>query len=144
MREKSCGAVLFRQTGPMSFRYLIVKDRNGNYSFPKGHMENNETEEETALREIEEEVGIKPNLDTNFRKELNYKLPNGNDKKSVYFVGEFHTGKYKCCDDEISEIMVVGYRKALELLTYDNLKELLNEARDYIKNTYGVIVIYNK
>ena len=40
--------------------------------FPKGHVEKKETEEETALREIKEETGLKVALDTAFRKMVTY------------------------------------------------------------------------
>ena len=39
--------------------YLLVLGRQSNkWGFPKGHMEQNETEEQTALREVREETGI--------------------------------------------------------------------------------------
>ena len=37
------------------FVFLLVYQSNGHYSFPKGHMEEGETEIETALREVKEE-----------------------------------------------------------------------------------------
>lgn len=39
--------------------YVIVKSLEGYYRFPKGHMKDNETKEETAIREIYEETGLK-------------------------------------------------------------------------------------
>lgn len=38
---------------------LLMKDRGGNWTFPKGKIEKGEQPEETASREIEEEVGVK-------------------------------------------------------------------------------------
>ena len=55
--EKSCGAVLYqRRNGQL--RYLIARSSSGHVSFSKGHMEEDETEWETAVREIREETGI--------------------------------------------------------------------------------------
>lgn len=57
--EYSCGAVVFtRENGHILF--AIVQEQSGAYSFPKGHMESNETEMETAHREILEETGLNP------------------------------------------------------------------------------------
>ena len=43
-REKSCGAVVYtRKDGQLLF--VIVQEQQGAYSFPKGHVEGNETEE---------------------------------------------------------------------------------------------------
>ena len=54
--EKSCGAVVYTEIGGKR-RYLLVDSiRETNCGFPKGHMEDGETKEETALREIEEET----------------------------------------------------------------------------------------
>jgi len=57
--EYSCGAVVFtRENGHILF--AVVQELSGAYSFPKGHMESNETEMETARREILEETGLSP------------------------------------------------------------------------------------
>ena len=43
--EYSCGAVVFtRKDGGL--RYVVVQEMEGAYSFPKGHMDGSETEEE--------------------------------------------------------------------------------------------------
>ena len=42
---------------------LLVKQTNGYYGFPKGHVENNETEIETAKRETKEETNLDIKLD---------------------------------------------------------------------------------
>ena len=56
--EKSCGAIVFRRFHG-NIQILLIKHINsGHWSFPKGHIENNETETETAVREIKEETGI--------------------------------------------------------------------------------------
>ena len=49
--EKSCGAILFHNENG-DIKYLIVRSKDGNYGFQKGHMEDGETEREKAMREI--------------------------------------------------------------------------------------------
>ena len=52
--EHSCGIVLFHEN-----KVLLLKYKGGgHWDFPKGHIENNESETETALRELKEETGI--------------------------------------------------------------------------------------
>ena len=59
--EKSCGAIVYTvEDGDI--KYLLVEEMSGCHSFPKGHMENDETEEETALREIKEETNLEVEL----------------------------------------------------------------------------------
>jgi 8-oxo-dGTP pyrophosphatase MutT (NUDIX family) len=69
MDEKSCGAVLF--TGNKERNYVLVKSAtNNSWGLPKGHVENNETEQETALREIMEETGVKANITRRCKKRV--------------------------------------------------------------------------
>jgi len=51
--EKSCGCIIINNG-----KVLLVKQTKGHWGFPKGHVEANETEEETAIREVKEELGI--------------------------------------------------------------------------------------
>lgn len=55
--ERSAGGVVFRPEGETP-SILMVLDRFGRWSFPKGHVEPGESDEEAALREIEEETGV--------------------------------------------------------------------------------------
>ncbi|CAF3590796.1 unnamed protein product [Rotaria socialis] len=67
---KSCG--IFVMKSNQSF--LLMKHRN-RYDLPKGHMEPGETEQQTALRELLEETGIKSSdidIDPHFRSEETY------------------------------------------------------------------------
>ena len=66
MMEKSCGAVVFTSIGGQRL-YVLAQALGGHYDFPKRHLERGETEEQTALREIWEEVGIRPLLYPEFR-----------------------------------------------------------------------------
>ena len=54
LEEKSCGAIVYNNEG----KVLIVQHNAGHWDFPKGHVENNETEVETAVREVKEETNI--------------------------------------------------------------------------------------
>ena len=56
LTEKSCGAVVFTRIDN-EIKYLIIESEEGFYGFSKGHMENGESEHETAHREIKEETG---------------------------------------------------------------------------------------
>ena len=71
-QEKSCGAVVTRKVGN-GIEILLIRHKNGgHWAFPKGHVERDETETETALREIWEETGLKVQLDTGFRRVVTF------------------------------------------------------------------------
>ena len=56
-RIKACGILLFRNKPTLEF--LLMRHSN-RWDLPKGHLESGESEIECALREMQEETGIKP------------------------------------------------------------------------------------
>ena len=80
--EKCCGCIVFNNDKVL----LVFQRKSKCWSFPKGHVENNETEIETALREVKEETGIDVNIEASKRYELTYKINNSTNKNVVYFI----------------------------------------------------------
>ncbi len=131
--EKSCGAVVYK-TNAGKTDYLIILNRKGNvkghWGFPKGHVEDNETEVETAKREIFEEVGIKLEIDDKFKYVKNY-MPKPNvEKEAVYFVAEAKNVNTVLQESEIADYKWCCYKEALDILTYDS--DILEAANKYI------------
>jgi 8-oxo-dGTP pyrophosphatase MutT (NUDIX family) len=58
MKELSAGGIIFYR-GTTGVMVLVMKDRKGVWTFPKGKIEEGEDLETTAVREIAEEVGIR-------------------------------------------------------------------------------------
>lgn len=61
MTEISAGGVVFKRTGEQLY-ILMIEDRFGRWTWPKGKMEEGETVEATALREIKEETNVEGNI----------------------------------------------------------------------------------
>lgn len=80
--EKSVGGVIFYRQ-EMSIKFLLVQYRSGQWDFPKGHVEEGETEKETMLREIKEETKLDElEIFPNFRNSAIYFYSAwGNEKK---------------------------------------------------------------
>jgi 8-oxo-dGTP pyrophosphatase MutT (NUDIX family) len=57
MREISAGGVVYRKN-ELKLEMMMIEDRYARWSLPKGKIEQGETIEQTAIREIEEETGI--------------------------------------------------------------------------------------
>ena len=86
--RKSCGVVPFRWRNGEK-EYLILLQSNHFWSFPKGHMEPGETEEQTALRELREETGLHAALVPGIRAVSEYDMQHiGRRKQVVLFLGE--------------------------------------------------------
>ena len=140
IREKSCGAVVFTKTGN-DIKYLLVQSTEGIYGFPKGHMESGESEEDTALREVLEETGVKIELTSGFRKTTEYSIPkkDGTIKQVVYFLGEFQNQNVIYQREELTGAYLLNYTEAITLLQFENLKRILVDADDYIRKKEGVL-----
>lgn len=65
----SAGGIVYRRDHHQQTDVCIIKDSYGRWTFPKGHLEEGETVEEAAKREISEETGI-PLDHLTLRKEL--------------------------------------------------------------------------
>ena len=130
LHEKSCGAVLFTVEKGIK-KYLIVESNY--FGLPKGHVEDDETEQETALREIKEETGIDAKIVPGFRETVNYRLPNGNVKEVVLFIAEYNAQPYTVNRDELRGITLLPYDKALKRITYRDTKTVLQDANDWLE-----------
>lgn len=127
MLEISAGAIVYTKADG-KIKYLILKDFHNNWGFPKGHLENNETEEQAAIREIKEEVGLDVKLDTTFKETLEYVMPNGINKKSVYFLAYFENQTPQKQLKEVQEIQILDYEEVLDILTFDSMKQVFVKA----------------
>ncbi len=85
--RKSCGVIPVRENQGQK-EYLILQQGNGSWSFPKGHMESGESEEQTALRELLEESGLTAELVPDTRVTCEYVIPPFIKKQVVLFLGK--------------------------------------------------------
>ena len=85
--RKSCGVIPYRWNGGEK-EYLILLQTNNCWSFPKGHMEARETENQTALRELFEETGLRARLISDQIAVSEYDIPPYTRKQVVLFLGE--------------------------------------------------------
>src|SRR3989344_3651101 len=93
--EKSAGAVVFRRRAG-KIEYLLLHYTARHWDFPKGHIERDESEEDTVRREVFEETGIRdPKLIPGFRKTMKYffkkyiTTPSGRVKRGKETVTKF-------------------------------------------------------
>ena len=132
--EKSCGAIIARQTETGREILLIRHVNGGHWAFPKGHVEKDETEEQTALREIMEETGLAVTLDTGFRTVVTYSPKPGVMKDVVYFAAEVIGGAAQMQVEEVSDMRWVNLMDTDAYITYENDKGILRDYRAYMES----------
>lgn len=131
--EKSCGAVVFRRENGRVYILMIRHRAGGHRSFPKGHMEKDETEYLTAIREVEEETGIQPVLRSDFRETVHYHPLSGVDKEVVYFLSETFQTSVRPQEGEIAEVEWIDVDRVDQSLLYENDRTVFRAAKKKIE-----------
>ena len=134
--ERSCGAVVFTRVGG-EIRYVLGYSVEGFYGFPKGHMEPGESPEETALREIREEVGLRVTLLPGFHTQDEYPLPKKPDtrKRVDFFLAEYADQPIVPQEEEFQSVGLYAYDEALRLIQRESWRRVLSEAHAFLLST---------
>lgn len=122
----SGGVVIFGNT------ILLLKKYNGDWVLPKGRVEKNETLPTAALREVQEETGVKANI-IDYIGEINYKYKSIQYNEIVskivywYYMESFSMD----CRPQKSEGFIsakfVHQNKVLEILKYKDEREIIKK-----------------
>ena len=126
--EKCCGCIIIHEN-----KVLLVQHNAGHWGFPKGHVEENETEVETAIREVKEETNIDVIVKENKRYVIEYYPKEDTFKQVVFFLATCKTKELKKQEAEIKNIEWISFEDALEKITHDNSKKLLEQVIQDIK-----------
>lgn len=136
MKEVSAGAIIFRKEGKNTL-YLILHYESGHWDFVKGKIEEKENEKETVIREAEEEAGLKDlSLIETFREKLSYFYKKEGEtvyKEVIFLLAETRTKEIKL-SYEHKGFKWLSYEEALKQLTYDNAKNVLRKASEFLKD----------
>lgn len=134
INEKSCGAVVFTKDSGC-IKYVIIESKSGLYGFPKGHVEENETERETALREVLEETGLRVEIVGDFREESRYvfyRRGKAVSKTAVYYLASYSDQTPVVQESELDSIDLMTYDEAEARLKFDDMKRILSLANSYL------------
>ena len=135
--EKSCGSVLFKRSSQNELLFLTVKYKGSeNYwGLVKGHVERNEEEIETAIRETYEEVGLKDiQIIRGFRELVTYQPSLGVTKLVVFFLVEAGREPIQFFAGEHTDYGWLPFDNVVETLTYSGDKRVISSAMDYLQH----------
>ena len=125
MTVQAAGGVVTRATPAGDLEVLVVhRPRYDDWSLPKGKLEPGESHEHAALREVEEETGVRCALGDELAA-LRYVDRNGRDKVVRYWrMTPVGSSPWRV-NDEVDAIRWVAAADAQTLLTYDADRELV-------------------
>jgi bis(5'-nucleosidyl)-tetraphosphatase len=153
-KEKSAGAIIYRMENGVPV-YLLLHYQSGHWEFAKGHVEEGETEEETVLREVQEETGIDQlEFIPGFKESIKYFFRNNYAKKKaiaegevpskakapwisklvVFYLAATRTEKIKLSKEHVGYAWL-SFDEALKKLTFKNAKNVLKKAHDIVMNS---------
>ena len=130
-REFSAGGVLVRR---LNGRWVVAAIRPGGrpegiWALPKGRIDEGERGEQTALREVQEETGMRCRIGEELDP-VNYEDRKGRDKVVRYWLMEPADDTDFVPNDEVDQLRWLAPPEAAEVLSYPHDRELVLEAAE--------------
>lgn len=129
VHERSAGGVVVR-----GGEILLIAVAGGQrWQLPKGHVEEGESERETAVREVREETGVRGRALAPLP-EIEYWFVQAGQrvhKRVAYFLLAYESGSERDYDpSEVSGAAWFPWSEAIERLTFDNERQVATAARE--------------
>ena len=132
----AAGGVVVRRVAE-GFKVLLIRDSYGHWIWPKGHAEEGETVPETAIREVQEETGIKELeiLKKVGKQEYTYKFEGIDVLKIVYiFLMETSQENLVIQTSEVEQGKWFSVEEAIDIIEYEGSRVILKQAVEAYKN----------
>jgi 8-oxo-dGTP diphosphatase len=123
---RAAGAVARRRSGGREEVLLVHRPKYDDWSFPKGKAEAGESDEECAVREVEEETGLHVHLGAELVS-TSY-VSKGRPKRVRYWLAEPRPGEDARPQNEVDEVAWLTSSEAEQRLTYDRDLDVLRSA----------------
>lgn len=129
MEETSCGGVVM-----LRGQVLLLKKFGGDWVLPKGRIEEGESKEETAVREVREETGVSAVIE-NYIGYIKYAYTvqgSRHIRKTVHFYHMRATNEHLAPQKEegFSQACLLPVEMALKLIRYDAEKKMIQKAHE--------------
>jgi 8-oxo-dGTP pyrophosphatase MutT (NUDIX family) len=135
-QEFSAGVVLFREEQGKR-KYLVLHYPGGHFDFPKGHLEAGENEMQAAVRELSEETGVTAgNFYDGFSEKITYDFRRRDiriHKTVTFFLASTGSSKITISHEHRGYLWL-DYTAALAKITFENARNLLQKAEQFLLN----------
>ncbi|NLJ49765.1 MAG: NUDIX domain-containing protein [Candidatus Atribacteria bacterium] len=124
---QACGGIVRKIEGQSQYILLIRKKNSPLWTLPKGHRENDESDQETAIREVREETGYSCRIEKNAGEiQFQYQKDDQSFVEKVHYYLMIPEDSGSNFDTkEIEEVRWVEIRETPRLLFYQNEKNLV-------------------
>jgi len=131
IREMSAGGMVYRQAED-GYYFVLILDAYDKWTFPKGHVDPGEAEEEAALREIREETGLVDLKSEGYLGETEVKVHKPSEKPfrkliKYYLVATTNVAIKIPDTNELQDVKWYTAKETLAVLGYDNAKDIFNK-----------------
>lgn len=138
-RQTSCGGVIYRNAhGGYEVALILRSTRKGEkvWCLPKGLMQEHETLEQTAKREVREETGLEGKVIEKLG-EIQYVFYSPEERSKIqktvhFFLIEYLQGSVEDHDTEVEEAGWFPIQAAAQCLVYENERDILKKAQQLL------------
>ena len=129
VREPTAGGVIFRRNDKGEVEILLIQDSKDRWTIPKGHIEEGETAQETAKREIAEEAGLENTEVLGWLGKINFRYRRI-DKlvlmtTQVFLVRALGDTDAIKKEDWMNGIKWFSFAEALDVIEYEDIGKLI-------------------
>lgn len=142
--QVSAGGVVYRTVDSGVEIVIVEMVPEMRWQLPKGIIDEGETKEQAALREVREESGIDANLITLIDTIEYWFFADRNGKRTRYhkfvhfYLMSYGSGDVADHDDEVAEARWVSVEEALRMLEFKSERDVVRKAHEMVRDSDGV------
>lgn len=129
VREPTAGGVVFRRGQSGDIEILLIQDSKDRWTIPKGHIEEGETAQQTALREVGEEAGLTETKAICWLGKIHFRYRRVNTlvlmTTQIYLVHAYDRTDEIRKEDWMNGIKWFSFQDALDAIEYEDIGKLM-------------------
>ncbi len=137
LHEKSAGAVIFKkENNKINYLFLEYEHKSEYLGFPRGGIEDGESEKQAAEREVKEETGLDVEFIDGFKETVHWFYRRDGEtvsKRLVLFLAEAKSDRVLISSEHVGYKWMT-FEKAIDALSFENSRKVLRKAQDFLFN----------